>query len=595
MTPEILQLLIVLGITMVLFSIDTIPADVVALGALAAVSALKLVPVDHAFAGFGSDAVIMILGLLIMTAALVRTGVVEIFGNWVMKRLGQSHNRLLLLSMLAPGLLSSVMSNTAAAAFFLPMLIGIARQAKINVSKLLMPLAFSAILASSVTLIGTSTNIMVSGLMIQAGMKPLGMFELTPVGLPILILGIIYMLLIGQHLIPVRSDPDDAVQKFRAQTYITEMLILPGSPLVSGSLSELGLGRDFDLTVLSLIRSDGEHLPPAGEMILQEGDTLLVEGTRDHILRINTLKGVAIQANYQFDDPQTKKQDIRLVEAIVLNRSPLVGRTLVGARLRERFGVQALAINRHGETILSKLSQVRIQMGDILLVQGSHSNVAALEAESAFQILGSVDHHQPRTRRAPIAIAIFAAALLLATLEIVSFPVAALLGVLAAFITRCITPEEAYRDVEWRALILIGSMISVGAALEYTGTAKYLALQIVSFTGNTHPAWLLAGFFVLTMLLTQPMSNQAAAAIVLPIAMQTALQLGLNPRSFAVMIAVAASCSYLTPLEPACLMVYGPGRYRFADFIKVGSILTVLIFLLAIWLVPLIWPLQLVG
>ena len=182
-------------------------------------------------------------------------------------------------------------------------------------------------------------------------------------------------------------------------------------------------------------------------------------------------------------------------------------------------------------------------------------------------------------------------ALGLAALNVLSVPVAVILGVLAAFVTDCITPEEAYRTVEWKALIVIGSMLAMGSAMEYTGTAQYLASQIVSIAHGADPIWLLSAFFALTMLLTQPMSNQAAAVVVLPIAIQTALQLGLNPRTFAVMIATGASCSFITPLEPACLMVYGPGRYRFTDFVKVGSPLTMLVYLIAILLVPLIWPL----
>jgi di/tricarboxylate transporter len=203
-----------------------------------------------------------------------------------------------------------------------------------------------------------------------------------------------------------------------------------------------------------------------------------------------------------------------------------------------------------------------------------------------------VEDNRPNVRRAPIAIAIFIGALAASTFNLVSLPVAMLLGSVLAFLTRCITPEEAYREVEWKVLVLIGSMLAVGSAMESTGTAQYIATHIVSIGRQANPAWLLTAFFALTLLLTQPMSNQAAAVVVVPIAIQTALQLGLNPRTFAMMIAVAASCSYLTPLEPSCLMVYGPGRYRFIDFLKVGSILTLLIYLLAITLVPMVWPLR---
>ncbi len=230
-------------------------------------------------------------------------------------------------------------------------------------------------------------------------------------------------------------------------------------------------------------------------------------------------------------------------------------------------------------------------MGDVMLIQGRRSNIAILEADRVINVLGEVEGQRANFQRAPIAIAIFVGALLAATFGIFPLPVAVLLGALFAFLTRCITPEEAYREVEWKALILIGSMLAFGAAMDATGAAEFLASELLRLTGALNPLLLLTGFFVLTVVLTQPMSNQAAAVVVIPVALQTALQLGLNPRTFAMMIAVAASCSYLTPLEPSCLMVYGPGQYRFADFLKVGSLLTVFIFIVAIILVPLVWPL----
>jgi di/tricarboxylate transporter len=227
----------------------------------------------------------------------------------------------------------------------------------------------------------------------------------------------------------------------------------------------------------------------------------------------------------------------------------------------------------------------------VLLVQGPQTSLAGLERANIFRILGMLDGTVPNFKRAPRAVAIFAGAILAAVFGVTTLPVAVLAGAVLAFITGCITPQEAYNDVEWKAVILIGSMLALGMAMESTGTARYLAGLIVNLVGSAGPLWLLTGFFVLTVALTQPMSNQAAAVMVFPIAMQTATLLGLNPRTFAVMIAVAASTSFITPLEPACLLVYGLGRYRFLDFIKVGSLLTVLIFIIAITLTPIFWPL----
>lgn len=592
MTPEIAAVLFIVGLALVMFSIERIPADVVALGVLVLLAFSGLLPPDQLFSGFGSDAVIMILGLLILTAALVRTGVVDDLGRSLIRYTGKDVNRLLWMVLVAPSILSTFISNTAATAFFLPIVIGLGRKARVSPSYLLMPLAFGTILASSMTLVATSTNIVVSGLMQEYGLAPLGIFELTPVGIVILVTGLLYMRYLGHRLIPDRTSVEEDGNNLDSSVYLTETVILPDSPLAGKTLAESGLGRDLDLNVVRLIRDRHHYLTPSADLRIEEGDVLMVEGQPEQILRIKSTSGIDIKADVKLSDPKLQSNDAKLVEAILLPRSPLVGRTLKGIGFRERYGLQVLAINRHGETIREKLSRTVLKLGDVLLIQGHRANIAALEDERVVRVLDTLMEKLPNRRRAPLAVGAFGGSILLGSLDIVSLPAALLLGVLVVFISRAITPEEAYREVEWRALILIGSMIALGISLEYTGAAEFLAMQIVEMFGAMDPVWLLGGFFILTALLTQPMSNQAAAVVVVPIAIQTAMQLGLNPRSFAVMIAVAASTSYLTPLEPACLMVYGPGRYRFMDFLKVGSLLTLIIYVIAILMVPAIWPLK---
>jgi di/tricarboxylate transporter len=591
MTEQIVLLLSIIGVSLALFSLERLPADIVALGILLTIVLTGLLPASEAFAGFGSDAVMMILGLFILTAALVRTGVVDMAGRAILHRTGDNPHRLLAVIMIASATLSALMSNTATTAFFVPITIGLARKARISVSKLLMPLAFSAILASSVTLVSSSTNIVISGLMSRYDMRPMGMFELTLVGIPVAVVGLIYMFLVGRRLIPDRGGLDESAEEYGIRPYLTEVLILPHSPLAGKTLAESGLGRDLDLTVLRVVRAKRHYLAPQANLRLEEGDVLLVQGQRDEILRIKDAVGIDIKADVKLSVPDLQTEDMRLVEAILLRRSPLIGRTLKQVGFRERYGLQVLGVNRRGKAILRKISQISFRTGDQLLIQGHRTNIAVLDENNTFRVIGTVDYKRPNLQRAPAAIAIFAGALVVAAVDMLSLPVAVLLGALVAFLTGCITPDEAYREVEWKALIVIGCMLAVGSAMEHTGTARFLAAEIVGFIGHAHPAWLLTAFFALTLLLTQPMSNQAAAVVVVPVAIQTAFQLDLNPRTFAIMIAVAASCSYLTPLEPSCLMVYGPGRYRFVDFLKVGSLLTVLIYVLAIVLVPLAWPL----
>jgi di/tricarboxylate transporter len=593
MTPQIATLLFILAVAMVLFAFERFSVDVIGLGVLLSLVLTGLLPVERAFEGFGSDVVIMILGLLILTAALERTGVVELTGRAIMNRTGKDPGRLLLVVMVVAAGLGAFISNTASTEFFIPIVIGLARKSKVSPSKILMPLAFASILTSSVTLVSTSTNIIVSGLMSQSGMPPMGMFELAPVGIPVAIAGLLYMMFLGRRMIPDRVPPEGLSEEYGLRPYLTEILILRGSPLVGKTLAESSFGQDLDLTVLRVVRRKHEYLAPRADLQLEEGDVLLVEGQRDNILKVKDTAGIDIKANVKLTDPELSADNLRLAEGMVLLRSPLIRRTLKGISFRERFGLQVLAINRAGETIHQKISRVPLRLGDVLLLQGHEDLFPILERENIVRIVGTVEERRINLTRARISILAFVAALALTTFKILTFPVAVMLAVLVVFVTRCITPDEAYREVEWKAIILIGSMLGLGTAMEQTGTAHYLAGQLANIAGFANPAWLLSGFFLLTVLLTMPMAHQAAAVVILPIALQTAAHLDLNPRSFAMMIALAASTSYLTPLEPSCLMVYGLGHYRFMDFLKVGSLLTLIIYLISILLVPLLWPLHL--
>jgi di/tricarboxylate transporter len=593
MTPQILLLLVLLAVALALFWWERISSEVIALALLLALAFTGLIPRDKAFAGFGSDTVIMILGLLILTAALERTGVADLAGRAVLRRAEASPDRLLWIVMLASAGLGAFISNTASAAFFLPVVLGITKKSGISPSKLLMPLAFSSIVTSSVTLVSTSTNMVVSGMISAYRMPPMGMFELAPVGLPIAAVGLVYMYL-ARRFIPDRAPPAELIEEFGVRPYLSEIVVQPGSSLAGKTLGESNFAQQLGLTVLRILRNN-KRLPASADAMVHEGDTLIVEGSQADLLKIKDTAGVEIVADAHVSDADLAAENSALVEAVLLPGSPLLGRTLRRQRFRERYGAQVLGINHQGANVTEKLRDVPLRLGDLVLLQGPRENLARLHESRVVQVLGgseSIEDVRPRMRRAPLAIGIFVGVLALTTAGVLTLPLAVMLGVLIAFITRCITPEEAYARVEWKAIILIGSLLGLGAAMEHTGAAKYLAWQLVSFTGTTQPLLLLTVFFALTVLLTQPMSNQAAAIVVLPVAIETALHLGMNPRTFAMMIAIAASCSYLTPLEPACLMVYGPGRYRFADFIKIGSLLTLLIYAVSIALVPLVWPLK---
>ncbi len=591
MDPQIILLLITMAATIFLFSVEWFPVEVTGLGLVVFLVLTGLLTPEEAFAGFGSEVVILMLGLLIMAAALEHTGVTEYTGQFLVRLAGTKPNRVLLAVMGVTVAASSFMSNTAATALFLPIVLGLSRKLQMSPSKLLMPLAFASILASSVTLIGTSTNIVVSGLMQRYGMPPLSMFELTPVGIPIALAGIAYMFLVGRHLIPDRfRDEEEDDTLLTARLYLSELHILPDSSFVGKTLAETALGRDYDLTVLRVERdSQRFHLPDAN-LRLRAGDELLVKGARENILRMKQVPGIELVPELALQNATNTENGLSLHEVILLPGSPLIGRTPRGSLFRQRYGLQVLALSRHGGTVIQRLSEARLHMGDILLVQGERSQINALEQQGVVSVVGAVDEPAIPNGRAALAMAIFGGAIILGALNILPLSVAMLLGAVLVLVTRCITPEEAYRGMQWRVIILIASMLGLGTAIETSGAAEFIAGMVVDVLGTTSPFWLLTAFFVLTVVLTQPMSNQSAAVVVLPIAIQTALQLGLNPRSFAIMIALAASTSFITPLEPACLLVYGPGRYKFFDFVKVGSLLTLVVYAIAIGAVLMLWP-----
>jgi di/tricarboxylate transporter len=545
----------------------------------------------EAFAGFGNDIVITIAGLFILTGGLAKTGVIDLVGRRLHRTAGESEFRMVMLIMFAAAFCAAVMKNTTTTAMFLPVVLGIAARRNISPSKLLMPLAFGAILGGTCTLIGTSTNLAVSGALPRYGMQPFTMFELTKVGVVIVAVGMVYMLMVGIRLLPRRKAAESFTEQYHIRQYMTEVIVLDDSPLIGKTLAEARIGDELDLTVLGILRGEEEfRIAPNPDEQIVAGDLLLMQGRVEDILRVKSEAGIEIKPDFKLNDSVLESKGRELVEAMVPRGSDLIGRTLKTAQFRKRHRVVVLAINRHGVDLLSKISRVKLRFGDVLLMQGTREQVEALAAEGQILLLEEVSEKQARPEKRRWALLAFAVFLFFSLTHLVALPIAVLLGVMLLLATQSLRMAEVYEIIDWRLLILIACMISFGVAMEKTGADQYLADLIVRATGRYGPVGVLAGFFIMTVALTQPMSNQAAALVMLPIAVKTAVALGLNPRTFAITVTYAASCSFLTPLEPACVLVYTPGQYRFLDFMKVGSILTIAVFAIVIWLVPLFWP-----
>ncbi len=593
MTTQIAIVLALLVVALVLFGLERIPIEVVSILLVMALVLTNTLTASEAFAGFGNDIVITIAGLFLLTGGLAKTGVIDEVGRRLHRTAGESEFRMVALIMFAAALCAAVMKNTTTTAMFLPVVLGIAARRNISPSKLLMPLAFGAILGGTCTLIGTSTNLAVSGALPRYGIEPFTMFELTRVGVLIVCVGMLYMLLVGLRLLPTRKSSDSLTEQYHVRQYMTEVIVLDKSPLIGKSLAEARIGDELDLTVLGILRGQEQYrVAPNPEEKIRADDLLLVQGRAEDIIRVKSEAGIEIKSDFTLNDTLLEGKGTQLFEAMVPRGSDFIGRTLKRLDIRQRHRVIVLAINRHGVDLLSKISRVRLRFGDVLLIQGTREQVEALAADGQILLLEEISKKQRRPHKRKWALLAFAVFLFFSLTHLVPLPIAVLIGVMILLASRSLRMAEVYEIIDWRLLILIACMISFGVAMEKTGADQYLADFIVRGTGHYGPMAVLAGFFLLTVALTQPMSNQAAALVMLPISVKTALALGLNPRTFAVMVTYAASCSFLTPLEPACVLVYTPGQYRFFDFLKVGSILTVAVFVIVIWFVPVFWPFQ---
>lgn len=593
MSPIAITLLLLL-VAVALFATERIPVDVVGILLVIALVLTNVLTVQEGLSGFGDNIIITIAGLFVLTGGLVKTGIVDLIGRRLYRIAGNNEFFLTALIMIVAAACASVMKNTTTTAMFVPVVLGLANRAKIAPSKLLMPLAFGAILGGSCTLIGTSTNLAVSGAMQRYGMEPYSMFELTSVGVITVAVGMIYMLIVGIRLLPNRGGEESLTEQYSMREYISEVLVLPDSHLVGKTLGEANINLELDLTVLGIMRGDQQRIAPRPTQRIEKGDLLLVEGRLANILNIKAEAGLDIKADFKLNDRDLESEDVELLEVMVMRDSRLVGQTLKTSNFRKNYDLTVLAINRHGEKFLEKISSVRLKFGDVLLVQGNRRSIEPYVGRGEFLLLEDVSADSMRTGKRRWAIAAFGLFLSLSLSKIVTgyeipLAIAVLLGVLLLLATQTVRYSELYSLIDFRLLVLIACMMSFGVAMEKTGTDKYLAGLIVEYFEAYGSTAVLAGFFALTVALTQPMSNQAAALVVLPIAVKTAVALGLNPRTFAVAVTYAASFSFITPLEPACVLVYTPGRYRFMDFVKVGTILTIIVFIVAIILVPVFW------
>ncbi|MBZ4415033.1 SLC13 family permease [Myxococcus sp. RHSTA-1-4] len=597
---------IVLGIVvvaLVLFSIDTIPIEVSSLVVVCLLALTGVLTPSQAFEGFSNDTVIFIFTLLAMTQGLASTGVVQLVGQRLAFFARFGHQTFVLAMMVAVAAFSSIISNTVTTAAFLPVAIGAAQRAKVPKSKVLLPLAYASMLGGTIFLYGTSTNLVVSAALQRMEMPGIGVAELAPVGFPLAVIGILVVVLLAPLLLPAREG-QGAMEDWTLRDYITEAMLPPDSRYVGKELADIteGLG----LRVIGIIR-DGQTLPAVPTYRLHGDERLIIEGNREDILRVKDLRGIEIRPDVKLSDVELSDRDTILIEASVPQGSTLVGRSLKETLFLERYGLVALALHRapaiqrvtklqllgriFGERSLSLLP---LSVGDVLLLRGPREKVPELARGTNLVVLGGREYQPPRYGKALLAVVLFLGALGAGTLELVPLAVAGLTGMLAMIATGCVDARIAFR-VDWRVVLLIGSMMALGLAMEESGAGRFIGNAVAGLGAYGGPRMVLALLMVLTIMLSAPMSNQAAALVVLPVALNAAQQLGVDPRAFAMGVTLAASCSFITPLEPSCVLVYGPGHYRFTDFFRLGTPLTAMLVAALVVAVPWVWPFQSKG
>jgi di/tricarboxylate transporter len=592
MTPQIALTLAIIVAALALFATEKLRVDLVALLVLLSVGLLRLIKPEEIFDGFANPAVITVWAVYIVSGGLFKTGVADAIGRGILRLAGDREPRLIATIMLTCGVISAFMNNVGATAMLMPALIGISRRTKIAVSKLLMPLSFSSLLGGKMTLIGTPANILAMGILADRGLSTLGFFEFTPMGIVVLMTGVLYMVLIGRHLLPVRDGAQGRRDVYRLREYVTEVLVSDTSPLAGKTLLESGMGRDYDLTVLAIERDSVGKARIGRDTIVQAGDLLTVEGSADDLVAARDALGLTIEAERSLDVERLEHGNVQLVEATLAPRSSLVGRTLRGVRFRDRYGFTALAIWRHGEAITEKLRDVPLHFGDALLLQGPRHRVQELQEGRDFLVLEPLEMKRLRPNKAPIAIAALVLAILLVMFAGFHISMAMVIASVIMILTGCLTIEEAHESIDWRTVFLVAGMLPLGMAMEATGTARYLADIMLHTLGGYGPIGLLAGTYLLAALITQAMSNAAAMVLIVPIAVDTAMGLGANHLTFTMAVVIGAATSFLTPIgHKANVLVFGPGGYRFFDYARVGALLTVVLLIVSTIFLPLFWPL----
>ncbi len=592
MTLDMVIVLIVLCGAIVLFMIDKVPIDLTAMIIMAALLLTGIITPEEGIAGFSNTATVTVAAMFVLSAALFQTGALNFVGDFLKDSLSKNFWTGMLFLMLIISVISAFINVTAVVALFMPVLIGVSKDAKISASKLLIPLSYSALLGGVGTLIGTSTNILVSSIAYKHGMHAFDMFEMTPFGIVVLVVGIIYLLTIGIRLLPDRDSMTGLIKKYEMTDYITEIILLPNAESVEKQIQESPLVNDLDIDIIEIRRGDNYRFFPSSGTVLKSNDILKVRTDIDKLKHLQQREGIMIRPKKENGNNNLNLAEAALVEAVVTHNSRLKGRTIKGINFRETYGATVLAIKHRGQLMHEKLGRARIRSGDVLLIEVKKDWLTRLRQNQDFIVVSDVTKTEVDKGKILTAVLILFGVVGTAALGIFPIVQSAVIGSVLMVLTRCISLDEAYKAINWKVIFLLAGVLTLGLALEKTGGASLISSAIINLVGGLGNKALVSAFFFFTLVFTNFMSNNATAALFAPIAILTAQSLGLNPRPFLMAVTFAASLSFMTPVGyQTNMMVMGPGNYKFKDYLKVGAPLDLILWILATLLIPVFYPL----
>ncbi|MBN1533421.1 MAG: SLC13 family permease [Spirochaetes bacterium] len=589
-----LEMVIVLGVIVLaafFFASEKLPVDLTALVVMAILLFSGILSPSEALSGFSNVATMTVGAMFVLSAGLQKTGVLLFLGGLSSKIFKFNYWIGLVATMMLIGAISAFANNTPVMAVFIPLILGLAQTNKLNAAKLLMPASFASMFGGVCTLIGTSTNILVSTIAVEHGLPALGMFDFTKMGLVFFGAGVFYMTLIGVRLIPVRSSAESLTDKYRMRDYLTDVVLLAGAKSIGHSLADSPLIKDLEIDVLEVIRDGRRLYTPVLDIVLQENDLLRVRCDIKQLQELKERIGIHMKSDCELHEEDFRCENLMLTEVVIAPGSRLIGKTIKSAAFRNIFRVTALALRHRGSLRNTGFADTSLKAGDAILLEVRKENYEALKDNKNFVIVSDIETPHYRKSKILPAAAIILAVVVTAALGIVPIITGSIIGAILLVVTGCITLEEAYDAIDWKVIFLLGGIISLGVALDKTGVAMYLSDGMIRFLGGFGPIAIVAALYLITSLLTELMSNNATAVLLAPIAIAVAKAMDVSPTPFLMAIAFAASASFMTPVGyQTNTMIYGVGSYKFTDFTRVGAPLNLILWILAVLLIPVFFP-----